>query len=142
MNPKKEGSGGVFAEPVDSATDDLFPPPLQAMVVILSGASAMKSGVAKPSECRSHGSGPAIACSIVALSMTVRLIGHLMRVDLSTLNAEKIGALHGRIQRSVVGFVRFVRLGVLEFLPALTTGGRLLVASWTCSTAARFAPES
>ena len=45
MNPKKEGSGGVFAEPVDSATYDLFPPPLQAMVVVFPGSSPMKSGV-------------------------------------------------------------------------------------------------
>jgi ATP-binding cassette subfamily B protein len=69
------------------------------------------------------------ACTAVERDMTVRLIDHLMKVDLATLNEEKIGALHGRIQRSVVGFVRFLRLGVLEFLPALTTGALALAAT-------------
>jgi ATP-binding cassette subfamily B protein len=69
------------------------------------------------------------ACTAVERDMTVRLIGHLMKVDLATLNEEKVGALHGRIQRSVVGFVRFLRLGVLEFLPALTTGALALAAT-------------
>lgn len=61
-------------------------------------------------------------CVNVEKEMAVRLIDHLMRVDLSSLNAEKIGALHGRIQRSVTGFVRFLRLSVLEFGPAMLTG--------------------
>jgi ATP-binding cassette, subfamily B, bacterial len=69
------------------------------------------------------------ACTAVERDMTIRLIDHLMKVDLATLNEEKIGALHGRIQRSVVGFVRFLRLGVLEFLPALTTGALALAAT-------------
>ena len=69
------------------------------------------------------------ACTAVERDMTVRLIDHLMKVDLATLNEEKVGALHGRIQRSVVGFVRFLRLGVLEFLPALTTGAIALAAT-------------
>jgi ATP-binding cassette, subfamily B, bacterial len=71
------------------------------------------------------------ACTAVERDMTVRLIDHLMKVDLATLNEEKIGALHGRIQRSVVGFVRFLRLGVLEFLPALTTGAIALTVTIT-----------
>src|SRR4051812_14159233 len=69
------------------------------------------------------------ACTAVERDMTVRLIDHLMKVDLATLTHDKIGALHGRIQRSVVGFVRFLRLGVLEFLPALTTGALALAAT-------------
>jgi ATP-binding cassette subfamily B protein len=69
------------------------------------------------------------ACTAVERDMTVRLIDHLMKVDLATLNEEKIGALHGRIQRSVLGFVKFLRLGVLEFLPALTTGALALTAT-------------
>ncbi len=69
------------------------------------------------------------ACTAVEKDMTVRLIDHLMKVDLSALNQEKVGALHGRIQRSVLGFVRFLRLGVLEFLPALTTGALALAAT-------------
>jgi ATP-binding cassette subfamily B protein len=71
------------------------------------------------------------ACTAVEKDMTVRLIDHLMKVDLATLNHEKVGALHGRIQRSVVGFVRFLRLGVLDFAPALTTGLLALIATMT-----------
>jgi ATP-binding cassette subfamily B protein len=71
------------------------------------------------------------ACTAVERDMTVRVVDHLMKVDLATLNHDKIGALHGRIQRSVVGFVRFLRLGVLEFLPALTTGALALAATIT-----------
>ncbi|HEX4589779.1 MAG TPA: ABC transporter transmembrane domain-containing protein, partial [Gemmataceae bacterium] len=69
------------------------------------------------------------ACTAVERDMTVRLVDHLMKIDLATLNQEKVGALHGRIQRSVLGFVKFLRLGVLEFLPALTTGALALAAT-------------
>jgi ATP-binding cassette subfamily B protein len=69
------------------------------------------------------------ACAAVEKVMTVRLIDHLMKVDLSTLNHDKVGALHGRLQRSVVGFVKFLRLGILEFFPALTTGLLALTAT-------------
>jgi ATP-binding cassette subfamily B protein len=68
-------------------------------------------------------------CTKVEKDMTVRLINHLMRVDLATLTTEKIGALHGRIQRSVVGFVRFLRIGLMEFLPAVLTGVFALAAT-------------
>src|SRR5439155_18498699 len=68
-------------------------------------------------------------CTKIEKDMTVRLIGHLMRVDLATLTTEKVGALHGRIQRSVVGFVRFLRIGLLEFLPAVLTGIFALIAT-------------
>ncbi len=71
------------------------------------------------------------ACASVEKEMTVKLIDHLMKVDLSSLNVEKVGALHGRIQRSVLGFVRFLRLGVLEFGPALLTGAIAFVATIT-----------
>jgi ATP-binding cassette subfamily B protein len=50
------------------------------------------------------------ACTRMDKVLTVRLVSHLMRVDLATLTQEKVGALHGRISRSVVGFVRFLRL--------------------------------
>lgn len=70
-------------------------------------------------------------CTRVEKGMTVRLIDHLMKVDLSTFTTEKVGALHGRIQRSVVGFVRFLRIGLLEFLPAVLTGVLALVATIT-----------
>jgi ATP-binding cassette subfamily B protein len=62
------------------------------------------------------------ACTRVEKSMTVKVVSHLMKVELVALTAEKIGALQGRISRSVVGFVRFLRLGFLDFFPPLLTG--------------------
>jgi ATP-binding cassette subfamily B protein len=61
-------------------------------------------------------------CTRLDRDLMVRLVSHLLKVDLSSLTHEKVGALHGRISRSVDGFVRFVRLAFLTFLPALVTG--------------------
>jgi ATP-binding cassette subfamily B protein len=61
-------------------------------------------------------------CTRIDRDMTVRLVAHLLKVDLGTLTHEKVGALHGRITRSIDGFVRFLRLGFLTLLPALSTG--------------------
>jgi ATP-binding cassette subfamily B protein len=44
-----------------------------------------------------------------------------MQADLATLTHEKIGALHGRIFRSVDGYMRVLRLAFLHFFPALMT---------------------
>jgi ATP-binding cassette, subfamily B, bacterial len=67
-------------------------------------------------------------CTRVEKAMTVHAISHLMKADLTSLSQEKIGALHGRLSRSVVGFVRFIRLAFLDFLPPLLTGILALVA--------------
>src|SRR5262249_38051962 len=40
-------------------------------------------------------------CTRIDRDMTVRVVSHLLKVDLSTLTHEKVGALHGRISRSV-----------------------------------------
>jgi ATP-binding cassette subfamily B protein len=69
------------------------------------------------------------ACTLIDRDMCVRLVGHLMSVDLSALTHEQVGALHGRITRSVDGFVRFLRLSFLDFFPAMLTGGFALVAT-------------
>jgi ATP-binding cassette subfamily B protein len=61
-------------------------------------------------------------CTRIDRDMMVRLVAHLLKVDLSSFTHEKVGALHGRITRSVDGFVRFLRLGFLTFFPALLTG--------------------
>jgi ATP-binding cassette subfamily B protein len=63
--------------------------------------------------------------------MTVKLVSHLMRAELAVLTDEKIGALQGRISRCCVGFVRFLRLGFLDFFPPLLTGGFALAAALT-----------
>lgn len=50
---------------------------------------------------------------------TVRVIEHLLKTDIQTLNKEQIGSLHGRIFRSIQGLVRIIKLGFLDFLPIL-----------------------
>ena len=54
-------------------------------------------------------------------NMTVRLVGHLLKIDLGALARERVGALHGRISRSVEGFVKFLRVGFTDFVPAILT---------------------
>jgi ATP-binding cassette subfamily B protein len=58
--------------------------------------------------------------------MTVRLVGHLLRVDLGALAAERIGSLHGRISRSVEGFVKFLKVVFADFIPAVATASYAL----------------
>src|SRR5439155_20515783 len=68
-------------------------------------------------------------CTRIDKDMYVRVVAHLMKVDLTVLAQDHVGALYGRINRSVEGLVRFLRLTFLEFLPALLTGGFALVAT-------------
>ena len=63
--------------------------------------------------------------------MQTRVVGHLLRIRLSAFSSEKIGAMHGRIFRSVDGLVRFLRLMFLDCLPALFTGIFALLAAVT-----------
>lgn len=69
------------------------------------------------------------SCTQLNRDMSIRLVGHLMKVDLATLSKDKLGELHGRIFRSVGGFVRFLRLGFLDFIPAILTGLFALIAT-------------
>jgi ATP-binding cassette subfamily B protein len=70
-------------------------------------------------------------CTRIEKLMTVKLVSHLLKLEIATLTQERVGSLHGRIQRSIVGFVRFLRLSFLDFFPALFTGGfALLTASF------------
>jgi len=62
-------------------------------------------------------------CTRIDKDMIVRLVGHLMRVDLGSLAQDQVGALYGRVTRSADGFVRFLRISFLDFIPALFTGG-------------------
>ena len=62
------------------------------------------------------------ACTRIDKDLCVRLVSHLMEVDLATLSFEQVGALHGRIHRSVEGYVRFLRISFLDFFPAIFIG--------------------
>src|SRR5262249_5981831 len=68
-------------------------------------------------------------CLRLEKDTTVRLVSHLLRVDLAALTHERVGALHGRIHRSVDGFVRFLRVSLLDFFPAILTGACALAAT-------------
>jgi ATP-binding cassette subfamily B protein len=71
------------------------------------------------------------SCTRLEKIMTIKLVSHLMKVDLSSLTREKVGALQGRISRCVVSFVRFLRLALLDFLPPLAAGLFALIAALT-----------
>jgi ATP-binding cassette subfamily B protein len=60
--------------------------------------------------------------------MTVRLVGHLLRIDLGAMAADRIGAVHGRISRSVEGFVKFLKVAFADFIPAIATASFALYA--------------
>jgi ATP-binding cassette, subfamily B, bacterial len=66
--------------------------------------------------------------SRIERNMTVRLVSHLLRVDLGALARERIGSLHGRISRSVEGFVKFLRVSFSDFIPAILTAAFALGA--------------
>jgi ATP-binding cassette subfamily B protein len=61
-------------------------------------------------------------CTRIDKDMHVRVVAHLMKVDLGRLEQNQVGALYGRITRSVEGLVRFMRIAFLDFVPALFTG--------------------
>jgi ATP-binding cassette subfamily B protein len=71
------------------------------------------------------------ACAQISRDMSVKLMAHVMKVDLGRLSQTRVGALHGRIYRSVEGLVRFLRLLFLDFVPALFTGFFALIAATT-----------
>ena len=71
----------------------------------------------------------AFSCASIHRDTSVRLVSHLMKVPLATLAQEQVGALHGRIFRSVDGFVHFLQSNFLDFLPALFTGIFALAAT-------------
>lgn len=72
--------------------------------------------------------------SRIEKDMTVRLISHLLTVNLSALSHERVGTLHGRISRSVEGFVKFLKIVFTDFAPAILTAlfaiGAGLWAEW------------
>ena len=68
-------------------------------------------------------------CTRLEKDITVRLVAHLMRVDLATLTHQRVGGLQGRIHRSAEGFIRFLRLAFLDFFPAVLTGALALATT-------------
>ncbi len=73
------------------------------------------------------------ACTRIDKNLCVRLVGHLMEVDLSTLSFEQVGAIHGRITRSVEGFIQFLRISFHDFIPAIFTGTIALIVVFSAN---------
>jgi ATP-binding cassette, subfamily B, bacterial len=71
------------------------------------------------------------ACTRIDKNLCVRLVAHLMEVDLATLSHEQVGALHGRIHRSVEGYVKFLRITFQDFFPAILSGSFALMAAFS-----------
>jgi len=69
------------------------------------------------------------SCTRINRDISLRLIKHTMKMDLGALAHDKVGALHGRIFRSIDGLVRFLRLAFLDFFPAIVTGLFALTAA-------------
>ncbi len=59
----------------------------------------------------------------IEANMMVRLVGHLLKTDLGALARERVGSLHGRISRSVEGFVKFLRVSFTDFFPQCSPQG-------------------
>lgn len=68
-------------------------------------------------------------CTRIERHTTVRVISHLIQADLAHLTHEKIGTLHGKIFRSVGGFMRLLRLSFLDFFPAVVIGTFAITAA-------------
>jgi ATP-binding cassette subfamily B protein len=68
-------------------------------------------------------------CTRLHRDTSVRVVNHLMKIPLASFFKEKVGTLNGRIYRSVEGFIRFLRIGFLDFIPALLTGLFALIAA-------------
>ena len=68
-------------------------------------------------------------CTQIEKETTVSLVHHLLRVDLTRLSADRVGALQGRIHRSVEGFIKFLKLAYIDLTPALTTAAFALTGA-------------
>jgi ATP-binding cassette, subfamily B, bacterial len=69
-------------------------------------------------------------CTRIDKHLSIKVLSHLLRVELASLTHEKIGSLNGRIFRSVEGAMRFLRAGFLDFFPAGLTGLMALVVAF------------
>lgn len=58
-------------------------------------------------------------CTRVEKDVRVDLINHLLRVDLAFFADKQVGSLHGRLNRSIEGLVKLIKLSFLDFLPSL-----------------------
>jgi ATP-binding cassette, subfamily B, bacterial len=60
-------------------------------------------------------------CTRIERDAMIKLVSHLLMVDLTALARDRVGSLHGRITRAVEGYVKFLRVSFTDFLPATLT---------------------
>lgn len=53
---------------------------------------------------------------------TIAVISHLLKTDISSIQSQQIGSLHGRILRSIQGLVSMIKLAFLDFFPLFFSG--------------------
>jgi ATP-binding cassette subfamily B protein len=63
------------------------------------------------------------ATTRIEKEVSVLLVAHLLRVDIENILQERVGSLHGRIRRSIEGVVKLLKLGFMDFWPAVLTAG-------------------
>src|ERR1043166_400859 len=68
-------------------------------------------------------------CTLGERDTEVGLVSHLLKVDISVLARDRVGALHGRIRRSIEGFVKLLHLAFMDLLPAFFTAICALVVA-------------
>ena len=61
---------------------------------------------------------------------TVGTVNRLLKTDIDFITKARIGALHGRIFRSIQGLVRLIKLGFLDFFPAFFAALTALVIAF------------
>ena len=51
--------------------------------------------------------------------MVVRVLGHLLKIDMGALAQDRVGTLQGRIARSVEGYTKFLKIVFTDAIPAV-----------------------
>lgn len=61
---------------------------------------------------------------------TVEVIQKLLEADMTFINEQQIGSLHGRVLRSIQGLVRLIRLSFQDFLPVVFSAVAAIVLAF------------
>jgi ATP-binding cassette subfamily B protein len=110
---------------------------------VLQGNTVSVSGAARPL---------AVIASLVIVAQTLQVIrrqlvevvatgferdirvmtyGHMLRIDLDHIRHGKVGAIYGRVNRSIEGAVKLLKLGGMDLLPAVTLAIAAVVVAFT-----------
>ena len=57
--------------------------------------------------------------------------GHMLRIDLDHIRHGKVGAIYGRVNRSIEGAVKLLKLGGMDLFPAVTLATAAIVVAFT-----------